>query len=183
MYWLRFGLDFHEPYPRRHGADARLDPAAAGRDLRRLRPLSRPVAIRERPRPAADRARRGPGRAADSAGAGDAAAAGGRAAQRADLLPDRAHLPDGRRSLRLPDLEGASAVQPARGAGRAGARDRRGRSRRAPHPRVRAEPAMARGRARSTTIRRSRGACCTTSACWARSRASRPGRGSTACAR
>ena len=46
-------------------------------------------------------------------GARDAADAGGRAAQRADLLPDRAHFPDGRRSLRLPDLEGASALQPA----------------------------------------------------------------------
>ncbi len=138
---------FPRAVPRRHGAHARVDPAAAGRDLRRVRPLSRPVAIRERPRPAAHRACRRTGRAADSAGAHDAAAAGGRAAQRADLLPDRAHLPDGGQSLRLPNLEGAPAVQPARGPRRAGARDRRRRGRRAPDARVCAEPAMARRRA------------------------------------
>ena len=92
-------------------------------------------------RPAAHRARRGARRAADPARARDAAAAGGRAAQRADLLPDRAHLPDGGQPLRLPDLEGAPPLQPARGARRAGA----GRS--APARRARASRAeLARSR-------------------------------------
>ena len=59
-------------------------------------------------------ARRRAGRAPDSARARDAAAADGRAAQRARLLSGRADLPDGGRSLRLPDLEGASALQPVR---------------------------------------------------------------------
>ena len=103
--------------PRRHAADARVDRARCRRAIfLALRPLPRPVALREPRRPAAHRARGGAGRAADPAGAGDAAAADGRAAQRADPLPAGADLPDGRQPLRLPDLEGAPPLQPARGA-------------------------------------------------------------------
>ena len=64
--------------------------------------------------------------------------------------------------LRVPDLEGAPPLQPARRARRAGARHRRGRGGRAPHRRDRAQPAVARRRARSTTTRRSTAGCCTT---------------------
>ena len=71
----------------------------------------------------------------DPAGARDAAAAGGRAAQRARALSDRADLPDGGQPLRLSRVEGAPPVQPARGAGRAGADRRRGRGGRAPDAR------------------------------------------------
>ena len=134
-------------------------------------------------RPAADRARRGPRRDADPARARDAAAADGRAAQRADVLSDRAHLPDGRRPLRVPHLEGASPLQPARGARRAGAGRRRRRGGRATHARKWRAAGSGASWGCSTTIRRSRAGCCATSACWGRSRACRRGRDATACAR
>ena len=91
-------------------------------------------------------ARRGPRRDPDPAGPRDAAAAGGRAAQRAVLLSDRADLPDGGIALRVPHLEGAPALQPARRARRAGAGRRRRRGGRAAHQRAGAQPAVARRR-------------------------------------
>ena len=146
--------------PRGHVAHARVDPAAAGGDLRGARAVSRPVALREHRRPAAHRAGGGHRRDARSARARDAAAADGRAAQRAGPLSDRAHLPDGGQPLRVPRVEGASPVQPARSAGRAGADHRRRRCGRA----ARAATSRAAGSgawwACSTTIRRSRAACC-----------------------
>ena len=78
------------------------------------------------------------------------------------LYPDRADLPDGGQPLRVPRVEGAPAVQPARGAGRAGADHRRRRGGRAARQGPDAQPAMARRRACSTTTRRSRAACCAT---------------------
>ena len=147
MYWLRFNLDVHEPYLADMWHDAGLDPAAAGRHLPRLRPLPGPVALCEHRRSAAHRAGRRARGAAGAAGARDAAVAGGRPAQRADPLSDRAHLPDGGQPLRVPHLEGAPPLQPARGAGRAGAHHRRRRGRRPARQGSRAKPAVARRRA------------------------------------
>src|SRR5512139_2928627 len=103
----------------RRGVDARVDRPAAGGDLPGLRAVPRPVALREHAGPPADRARRGPGRSPHTARARDAAVADAGAAERPRLLSDRAHLPDGGQPLRLPDLEGAPALQPAARARRA----------------------------------------------------------------
>ena len=153
IYWLRFNLEFRDPYyPDMVWMLAWIVPLQGALFLAfgLYRGL---VAVREHARPAADRARGGLGRAPHSARPRDAAAADGGAAQRARLLSDRADLPHGGRSLRLPDLEGASALQPAARAGRARARRRRRRSRRAAHRTISREAGSGAWSGFSTTIR------------------------------